>query len=248
MQRKTCIIPRYPKRDSNTLYSRKPDSYTITLDKRPLKVPGGSLLVIPKNRRALAYLVAGEWESQNALLKHHSLPLTSLVARAIVAFEKDSDEKKDAVERLLKYLDTDSICFRHNHPQTLVDLQRQHWDPLIDWIQSHYSVRINTTEGIFKHPHPSETYEKLSNIVSKFDSLKLAAFERAAMLSKSFIIGLGLVERRLSVEEAVQAAQVEVNAQIMGWGEVEDAHDVDREDIRRQLGSVVVALINENVQ
>ena len=112
--------------------------------------------------------------------------------------------------------------FRHSYPQTLVDLQRQHWDPLINWIQSHYSVRINTTEGIFRQLHPSETRERLSNIVSKFDSLKLSAFERTTMLSKSFIIGLGLVERRLSVEEAVQAAQVEVNAQIMAWGEVED--------------------------
>lgn len=39
--------------------------------------------------------------------------------------------------------------------------------------------------------------------------------------------------------EAADAATVEVRHQISRWGEVEDTHDVDREDLRRQLGSVV---------
>jgi len=63
------------------------------------------------------------------------------------------------------------------------------------------------------------------------------------MLTKSFLIGLGLVERRLTVEKAVKAARVEVTSQIMRWGEVEDAHDVEREDAKRHLGSVACALI-----
>lgn len=47
-------------------------------------------------------------------------------------------------------------------------------------------------------------------------------------------------EGRFGVEEAADAASIEVDWQIRRWGEVEDTHDVEREDIRRQLGSVVL--------
>lgn len=43
------------------------------------------------------------------------------------------------------------------------------------------------------------------------------------MASKSYIIGLGLAEGFLTVEEAAQAAHVEVQSQIERWGEVEDS-------------------------
>ena len=46
--------------------------------------------------------------------------------------------------------------------------------------------------------------------------------ERAVYASKSFVIGLALVMKRIDAEQAAQAAHVEVNSQIERWGEVED--------------------------
>lgn len=46
--------------------------------------------------------------------------------------------------------------------------------------------------------------------------------ERATYTSKSFLIALALVKRRISAEQAAQASHVEVNSQIEKWGEVED--------------------------
>lgn len=46
--------------------------------------------------------------------------------------------------------------------------------------------------------------------------------------------------RRFGVEEAARAASLEVEWQTRKWGEVEDTHDVEKEDVRRQLGSVVL--------
>lgn len=43
------------------------------------------------------------------------------------------------------------------------------------------------------------------------------------MASKSYIIALGLAEGHLTVEQAAQAAHVEVQSQIERWGEVEDS-------------------------
>ena len=88
------------------------------------------------------------------------------------------------------------------------------------------------------------------------------------MLSKSFLIGLALVERKLSVEEASKASLIETTSQTMKWGKIEDgkqknlfamnlnkhtivlilytillAHDVENEYIKRQLGSVTCAIM-----
>lgn len=52
----------------------------------------------------------------------------------------------------------------------------------------------------------------------------------------------GDVKRRevYGVEKVAKAASTEVDWQTGMWGAVEDTHDVDREDIGRQLGSVVL--------
>lgn len=48
------------------------------------------------------------------------------------------------------------------------------------------------------------------------------AMERATYTSKSFLIALALVKRRITAEAAALAAHAEVNSQIEQWGEVED--------------------------
>ena len=52
--------------------------------------------------------------------------------------------------------------------------------------------------------------------------MPLTAMERATYTSKSFLIGLALTLKHITVEQAAQAAHVEVNSQIDKWGEVED--------------------------
>ena len=50
--------------------------------------------------------------------------------------------------------------------------------------------------------------------------------ERATYTTKSFLIALALVRGKIDVEQAAQAAHVEVNSQIEKWGEVEDCKQI----------------------
>ncbi|CAJ0835387.1 21865_t:CDS:10 [Entrophospora sp. SA101] len=187
----------------NTSITKNQDgNYLIILDKRQLKTPGGSHLIIPKTKKYLALLIA--------------------VARAIDVFDKDVKEREKVITSLIKYLDTDTICYQEPFPESLVNLQKEHWDPLINWIQSTYNIEIKSTHSIIGIKQPIQSKEKLHSIINKFDGLKLAAFERATIISKSFIIGLGLVERKLSVEEAAKAARIETISQTMRWGQLEN--------------------------
>lgn len=135
----------------------------------------------------------------------------------------DATTRQEVVASLLKYLDTDTVCFHEEFPTHLVKLQDEHWKPLIDWASTTFDVEVKTYEGILNTKQPEKTILKLGSIVGDYDQFKLAAFERAVLASKSYLIALGLVEGYFSVDEAAKAAHVEVQSQINRWGEVEDS-------------------------
>ncbi len=86
-------------------------------------------------------------------------------------------------------------------------------------------------------------------------SFELAGLERAVLAGKGLLGAARLVVewseelghlrgegdvKEFGVEEAAKTASLEVDWQTGMWGSVEDTHDVEREDVRRQLGSVVL--------
>ncbi|KAH7910648.1 hypothetical protein BJ138DRAFT_1152421 [Hygrophoropsis aurantiaca] len=220
---------------------RREDGIAVTLDKRALKTPSGNTLLLPKNKRLVATLIAHEWENQETLLKPHALPMTSIASRAIDALS-DETTRKEVQAALLNYLETDTVCFHHDDPPQLVELQHKYWDPLLDWARSTFGVDIQVFTSILAHSQPRETRDKFNAVLAEMDPWELAVMERVTYLTKSFIISLALIKHHLTAEQASLAAQVEVSSQIQRWGEVEDSHDVDFHDIRRQLGSAACLL------
>ncbi|EXJ83283.1 ATP synthase mitochondrial F1 complex assembly factor 2 [Capronia coronata CBS 617.96] len=105
---------------------------------------------------------------------------------------------------------------------------------------------------------PVQQSEMTRNIIrgwmSGLPAYELAALERAALAGKSLLVATRLLiewseefrdlqridEKRFGIEEAAEAASLEVRWQTGMWGEVEDTHDVENEDIRRQLGSAIL--------
>lgn len=224
------------------------DHLVVTLDKRALKTPSGNPLLLPKQKALAATLIAAEWDNQETLLKQHSLPMTSLASRAIDAFRNPKEDTRAQVhEQLLKYLETDTICFHASEPQVLVALQKQHWEPLLAWARETFNVQINVTTGFSVPKQSPETFAAFRKVLEQMDEWELAAMERATYTSKSFLIGLALIKKHITAEQAAQASHVEVNSQIEKWGEVEDSHDVDFHDVRRQLGSAACLLANHHL-
>ncbi|KIJ37704.1 hypothetical protein M422DRAFT_76024 [Sphaerobolus stellatus SS14] len=229
----------------------RPDCFVVNLDKRPLKTPSGVILEIPKSKRLLASLIAHEWDNQDILIKPFALPLTSLAARAVDNFQNE-ESRRTAIQALLKYLDTDTICFftetpahplATDNPRSLIDLQEKHWAPLLDWARKEFDTEIRRFDTVMFAKQPKETIEKIQRVLESLNPWELAAVERAVYATKSLLIALALVKGRLSVEEAAQTAHVEVTCQIQNWGEVEDSHDVDHQELRRQLGSAAILLV-----
>ncbi|KAF5324504.1 hypothetical protein D9611_004289 [Ephemerocybe angulata] len=220
------------------------DGYAVTLDKRALKTPSGNTLLLPKSKRLVASLIAAEWDHQETLLKHHALPLTSIASRATDTLTETS-AREEVEQSLLKYFETDTVCFFDENSERLARLQKERWVPLIDWARKTFDVEINVSNSVLSPSQPTATKEKLFEAMESLNSWELAALERATLATKSFIIGMAVVKRHLNVEQAALAASAEVDSQIQVWGEVEDTHDVDYQDVRRQLGSAALLLVNE---
>ncbi|KAI1077515.1 hypothetical protein F5B20DRAFT_551555 [Whalleya microplaca] len=119
-------------------------------------------------------------------------------------------------------------------------------------------------ESIMPREQKPGTRQVVEGWVMGLGAWELAALERGVLAGKGLLgavrllvewsegfvgmtTGFGEAEtveekqgKKFGVEEAARLASIEVDWQTGRWGEVEDTHDVEKEDLRRQLGSVVL--------
>jgi ATP synthase F1 complex assembly factor 2 len=223
---------------------KEEDVIHVLLDGRKLKTPNGRPVQLEKQHRLGAMMVAGEWESVKERVKSHRIVWTSMVARALDAFQ-DVEEREKAIDKLMAFLHRDTLCYHQEYPQSLVKVQEEQWMPLLRWAEQRYGVELKTTDGIFGIQQPDQTAHRLREYIRGFSPLKLAAFEQAVLSSKSFIISLALLERHINAQQAAELALAEILCQVKAWGLVEDGHDLEIEHIHHQLGAVTCVLLLE---
>ena len=148
--------------------------------------------------------------------------------------------------------------------KSLRQKQREVAEPIIAYLQSHIFpgvdiVPILGEDSIVPVRQPQATQEIIKSWITSLPAFELAALERAVLATKSMLIAARMVvewsgefahlrkdgeelRERFDIEKAAEAASMEVLHQTEQWGEVEDTHDVDHADIRRQLGSVILLI------
>lgn len=148
--------------------------------------------------------------------------------------------------------------------KSLRQLQEESALPVVSFLTSRVWPGVTIApvlEGDSIVPRQQEpgTREVVQGWILGLSSWELAGLERATLGGKSLLAAARLVVEwseggagavadqaadatavRFGVEEAARAASVEVDWQTGRWGEVEDTHDVEKEDIRRQFGGVVL--------
>lgn len=112
-------------------------------------------------------------------------------------------------------------------------------------------------DSILPTPQPQATEIVIRGWLAGLDAWELAGLERAVLAGKSLLVAVRLIvewgerfadvrstgvddTKRFGIEEAAEACSLEVSWQTGMWGEVEDTHDVDKVDVRRQLGSAIM--------
>lgn len=147
--------------------------HIVHLDQRKLRTPAGNVINLPNSKAALALLIAHEWQSQEKLIKPHALPITSLAARALDSFKSEA-EMKNTCNDLIRYFETDAVCFFEDEPTQLVELQEKHWRPLIEWASKRYDTPIHAFENVIVCRQPEESRKRLLDEIHSFDQFTLA--------------------------------------------------------------------------
>ncbi|KAI0458133.1 hypothetical protein F5B21DRAFT_461432 [Xylaria acuta] len=146
---------------------------------------------------------------------------------------------------------------------TLRELQKRAAEEVVTYLSTHVwpGVEIEPVldgESIMPRGQKPETHQIIEGWIMGLSPWELAGLERAVLAGKGLLGAVRLLvewsegfigvrelggegeKRPFGVEEAAKMASIEVDWQIGNWGEVEDTHDVEKEDLRRQLGSVVL--------
>ena len=85
--------------------------------------------------------------------------------------------------------------------------------------------------------HSENCLDQLDQVLRTLSNSELCALYSVTTVCKSLSIGMAVIKRFITVDEAVLAARTEEEYQIKLWGMVEGGHDVDRAHIRVQISS-----------
>lgn len=195
------------------------DGFTGLLDGKSIKTPGRNAIVFPT--QAAAKLFAAEWEAQTTEINPITMPITRLANTAIDGIATDPQA---VLEDVVKFSNSDLLYYRASEPQDLVDLQRKHWDPILDWVASNTGANFEIAESMMHIPQPKESVALFSARLSIHATpMKLACLHTFTSLSGSALIALALAENFLDIDAAWSAAHVDEDFNISRWGEDEDA-------------------------
>ncbi|XP_072273539.1 ATP synthase mitochondrial F1 complex assembly factor 2 [Pyxicephalus adspersus] len=218
--------------------------FEINLDRRKLRTPLGKVFVVPSEPLALA--VATEWDSQKDTIKFFTMHLTTLCNTALD--NPTQRNKEQLIKASLKFLDTDTICYRVEEPPGLVELQRNEWDPVLQWAEKRYDVLIGSSTSIMGPVIPPETKDVFQRHLASYNSWALLGVEFITTQLKSLVLSMSLVDRFLTVEKAVILSRLEEEYQIERWGNVEWAHDYDKHELcaRTAAGTLFIHLCSSS--
>lgn len=205
--------------------------FRVLLDGKPMRTPAKSTLVVPT--RALAEAIAAEWAGvpDKAEINAAHLPLTRLAATGI---DRVVARRAEVIADTAKYAGSDLLCYRATAPDSLVKLQDDRWQPLLDWAAERHGARLATADGIGFVEQTDEAKACLHAAVSAHGDLALSALYNLTHTAGSVVIALAVSEGRLDAAGAFAAAQMDELYQVDRWGD-DPLAEKHREGVRKDI-------------
>lgn len=194
--------------------------WRVELDGRAVKTAAGKQQVVPG--QPLAAALAAEWAAQGETIDPAGFVLRDL---ADFAIDVITDDPAAIRTTLLRYAETDTLCYRAEPGEPLHRRQVERWEPLLATAEARYGVSFARISGIIHQPQPPATLERLDAVLAALDPFTLAALNVMTSLSASLIIGLAALDPRADVGALWIAAELEEEWQAEQWGRDAEAED-----------------------
>jgi chaperone required for assembly of F1-ATPase len=206
--------------------------FTVALDGRAAKTPGGGRLSLPTHR--LAEAIGAEWDAQSGVIDFASMPLTRL---AFTALDRGAGAQAAMALAVARQAETDALCYFADGPPDLLARQTAHWIPVLDWAADALALPFVRTTGIMHKAQPPQTVAGVAALAQALDVFNLTGLAFAAALFQSAILALAVQRQMLSGPVALELSRLDEAYQEQRWG-------VDAEAAKRTaaLGQDAVAL------
>jgi chaperone required for assembly of F1-ATPase len=199
--------------------AEKEEIHVVMLDGKPVRTPAKALL--GSSSPAVANAMAEEWRDQKERIDSMTMPVTRLVNTAI---DGEAGDMQAVKEDIVRFASSDMLCYRTDGPDTLDELHRHHWDPLIEWAQIALGARFSLAQGVVYVEQPGEAMAAFNTHVGQInDPLLLAACHLVTSLTGSALIAMAVVKGERELDEAWNIAHVDEDWNVAHWGDDEEA-------------------------
>ena len=200
--------------------------FTVTLDGKPIKTPSGRTVIVPA--RALAEMIAAEWDAQGENIEPLTMPLTRLANSVVQGVIDQAEAVRDDVA---KYVASDLLFYRAGHPEGLVAREASHWDPILFWAAETLGAHFILAEGVM-HVRQPEPAIAAARAGLPADPWAIAAMHMITTLTGSALLALALFHGVIDPDQAWAAAHVDEDWNAEKWG-------VDEEVAARRAAKLV---------
>lgn len=187
--------------------------WQVMLDGRGVKSQGGQPQLVPSE--ALAKVMAQEWADQGEEIDPATFMLRDLADYAIDVVAPD---REAAIKGLLRYAETDTLCYRAEAEEPLHARQAELWDPLLTTAEARWDVHFERVSGVLHQAQPAATLKRLEGVLAAQDDFALSALNTLTSLAASLLIGLAALEPDADIAALWQAAELEAEWQADLWG------------------------------
>ena len=207
--------------------------WRVLLDGRGIKTACGNPQIVPT--RALAEALAAEWAGQGEEINPSAFRFRDLADYAI---DVAGPDRATVIAAVLRFAESDTLCYRAEPDEALAERQREVWEPLLAKAEARWDVHFERISGVIHRPQPAATLVRMARVLEAQDSFTLAALHTLASLAASLVIALAAIAPGADAEALWNAANLEEDWQAELWGK-----DAEAETLRtRRLAEFAAAM------
>ena len=209
------------------------NSYEILLDNNILRTPLKNELIISNAK--IAEEIYKEWNQETKVLNTDNMVFYGIISTSI---DKIFDNRKQYVDDVLDFVNTDLICYRADKPIDLVQWQSKNWDPIISKVEKYINYKINIFKGIMPVRQDKQIHLKITTFLTEFSDLEIAVLHRITNITGSIFLTLCILKNDKIKKNAFELSYLDELWQAEKWGYEEEASK-NRENINNELNRII---------
>jgi chaperone required for assembly of F1-ATPase len=194
------------------------NGFAVLLEGRPVRTPGRNLLILPTERLAAA--IALEWRAQGDEIIATTMPLLRL-ANTVV--DGVAVNRAEVINAILRFAENDLLCYRAHQPPELVALQRDGWDPLLEWVRQRHRAVMRVAAGLTHVDQAPQALLALRQALETENQFALGALHVIASITGSAVLALAVADEFVSGADAFALSRIDETYQAEKWGEDAEA-------------------------